>query len=77
MRTYKNKWNIRAGPEGNYGTFTDIIAGFHNAPSGNVVAGRGNAQRSMQVLRSCDNGGRGGARRGGDGGDGGYGRVGG
>ncbi len=34
-------WNVLPGPEG-IGTFTDIIAGFHNAPSGNRIAGKGN-----------------------------------
>ena len=34
-------WNIRPGPDG-IGTFTDIIAGFHQAPSGNRIAGSGN-----------------------------------
>jgi len=34
-------WNIRPGPDG-IGTFTDVIAGFHNAPSGNRIAGKGN-----------------------------------
>ena len=42
MRTHKSKYNITPGPDGTYGEFTDIIAGFHNAPSGNVVAGKGN-----------------------------------
>ncbi len=34
-------WNIKPGPEG-VGTFADVIAGFHQAPSGNRVAGKGN-----------------------------------
>ncbi|MCH7916452.1 MAG: type II secretion system protein [Planctomycetes bacterium] len=42
MRQFKSKYNITTGPDGAYGEFTDIIAGFHNAPSGNVVAGKGN-----------------------------------
>ena len=42
MKIFKSKYNITTGPNGTYGQFTDIIAGFHNAPSGNVVAGRGN-----------------------------------
>lgn len=42
MNIFKTKYNITTGPEGTYGQFTDIIAGFHNAPSGNVVAGKGN-----------------------------------
>jgi prepilin-type N-terminal cleavage/methylation domain-containing protein len=35
-------WTVKPGPapEG-VGTFADIIAGFHNAPTGNPVAGRG------------------------------------
>ncbi len=36
-----SKWNVQPGPDG-IGTFTDIIAGFHNAPSGNRIAGKGN-----------------------------------
>jgi prepilin-type N-terminal cleavage/methylation domain-containing protein/prepilin-type processing-associated H-X9-DG protein len=36
-----SKWNVKPGPDG-IGTFTDIIAGFHNAPSGNRIAGKGN-----------------------------------
>lgn len=35
------KWNVKPGPDG-IGAFTDIIAGFHNAPSGNRIAGKGN-----------------------------------
>ncbi|MCH8192776.1 MAG: hypothetical protein IIA65_02015, partial [Planctomycetes bacterium] len=42
MRQFKSQYNITTGPDGAYGEFTDIIAGFHNAPSGNVVAGKGN-----------------------------------
>ena len=34
-------WKVRPGPDG-IGTFTDMIAGFHNAPSGNRIAGKGN-----------------------------------
>ena len=36
--------NVKPGPasQGRYGTFTDIIGGFHNAPSGTVTAGKGN-----------------------------------
>jgi len=34
-------WNIKPGPDG-IGTFTDIIAGYHSAPSGNRIAGKGN-----------------------------------
>jgi len=38
-----NKWNVRPGPEseGGLGEFTDSIAGFHNAPSGDPVGGKG------------------------------------
>jgi len=42
MKRFKSKWNITPGPEGTYGQLTDVIAGFHGAPSGNVVAGKGN-----------------------------------
>jgi prepilin-type N-terminal cleavage/methylation domain-containing protein len=35
-----SKWNVKPGP-GNYGEFTDIVGGFHGAPSGNLVAGKG------------------------------------
>jgi len=42
MKRFRSKRNITPGPDGTYGQFTDIIAGFHNAPSGNVVAGKGN-----------------------------------
>ena len=34
-----NQWNVRPGPNGI--EFTDIIGGFHNAPSGSVTAGKG------------------------------------
>lgn len=36
-----NKWYVKPGPD-YYGTFVDIIAGFHNAPSDSLVAGKGN-----------------------------------
>jgi len=38
-----NAWNVRCGPEseGGLGEFTDSIAGFHNAPSGDPVGGKG------------------------------------
>ena len=42
MKIFRSKYNITTGPDGTYGQFTDVIAGFHNAPSGNVVAGKGN-----------------------------------
>jgi prepilin-type N-terminal cleavage/methylation domain-containing protein/prepilin-type processing-associated H-X9-DG protein len=42
MKRFRNKNNIKPGPDGNYGTFVDIIAGYHYAPSGNVIAGKGN-----------------------------------
>jgi len=35
-----SKWNVKPGP-GNYGEFTDIVGGFHGAPSGDLVAGKG------------------------------------
>jgi prepilin-type processing-associated H-X9-DG protein len=40
-----SKWNVRPGPasEGGLGEFTDVIAGFHNAPTGDPIGGRGNA----------------------------------
>jgi prepilin-type processing-associated H-X9-DG protein len=38
---FGHKDNVKPGP-GGYGTFTDIIAGFHNAPSSSVTAGKGN-----------------------------------
>jgi prepilin-type N-terminal cleavage/methylation domain-containing protein/prepilin-type processing-associated H-X9-DG protein len=34
-------WNVKPGPDG-IGTFSDVIGGFHNAPSGNRLAGKGN-----------------------------------
>jgi prepilin-type N-terminal cleavage/methylation domain-containing protein/prepilin-type processing-associated H-X9-DG protein len=39
-----NKWNIRPGPasEGGSGEFCDAIAGFHNAPASDPIAGKGN-----------------------------------
>ncbi len=42
INQFGHKDNVKAGPDG-YGTFTDIIAGFHNAPSSSVTAGKGNA----------------------------------
>jgi prepilin-type N-terminal cleavage/methylation domain-containing protein/prepilin-type processing-associated H-X9-DG protein len=39
-----NKWNVKPGPasEGGLGEFTDVIAGFHNAPTSDPVGGKGN-----------------------------------
>ncbi len=39
-----SKWRVRPGPasEGGMGEFTDVIAGFHNAPSGDPIGGKGN-----------------------------------
>ena len=38
-----SKWNVRPGPasEGGHGEFCDVIAGFHNAPSGDPIGGKG------------------------------------
>lgn len=36
-----NPWGVEPGPEG-VGQFWDVIAGFHNAPSGDPLLGRGN-----------------------------------
>ena len=38
------KWAVRPGPEseGGHGEFCDVIAGFHNAPSGDPIGGKGN-----------------------------------
>ncbi len=38
------KWNVRPGPEseGGHGEFCDAIGGFHNAPSGDPIGGKGN-----------------------------------
>jgi prepilin-type processing-associated H-X9-DG protein len=36
-----NPWQVEPGPEG-VGQFWDVIAGFHHAPSGDRLAGRGN-----------------------------------
>ena len=41
VRTYHGKENVKPGPDG-FGAFTDIIAGFHHAPSNDVTAGKGN-----------------------------------
>jgi prepilin-type N-terminal cleavage/methylation domain-containing protein/prepilin-type processing-associated H-X9-DG protein len=49
VKRFGSKREIRPGPEaqGNWGgqggQFCDIIAGFHNAPSGDVTGGKGNA----------------------------------
>jgi prepilin-type processing-associated H-X9-DG protein len=39
-----SKWNVKPGPvsEGGSGKLTDAIAGFHNAPTGEPVGGKGN-----------------------------------
>ncbi|MHC4120331.1 MAG: prepilin-type N-terminal cleavage/methylation domain-containing protein [Planctomycetota bacterium] len=39
-----SKWNVRPGPasEGGSGELVDVIAGFHNAPSGDPTGGKGN-----------------------------------
>lgn len=37
----ENPWMVIPGPEG-VGAFYDAIAGFHNAPTGNKLRGRGN-----------------------------------
>ena len=36
-----NEWTVRPGPDG-VGPFWDTIAGFHHAPAGNKLGGRGN-----------------------------------
>ena len=36
-----NPWNVEPGPQTSP-TFYDVIAGYHNAPSGNPLLGRGN-----------------------------------
>ena len=36
-----NPWNVEPGPDTSP-TFYDVVAGYHNAPSGNLLAGRGN-----------------------------------
>lgn len=41
LKQHGNKYNVRPGPDG-IGQFCDIIAGFHNAPSGDVTGGKGN-----------------------------------
>lgn len=45
QRAGGSKWHVRPGPasEGGLGEFTDVIAGFHNAPSGDPIGGKGNA----------------------------------
>lgn len=40
-RTNNNPRQVEPGPEG-VGQFWDVIAGFHHAPSGNKLGGRGN-----------------------------------
>ena len=36
-----NPWNVEPGPNTSP-TFYDVVAGYHNAPSGNLLLGRGN-----------------------------------
>jgi prepilin-type N-terminal cleavage/methylation domain-containing protein/prepilin-type processing-associated H-X9-DG protein len=36
-----NPWNVQPGP-GTTPTFYDVIAGYHNAPTGDLLKGRGN-----------------------------------
>lgn len=38
-----NEWAVRPGPDG-VGPFWDTIAGFHHAPAGNKLGGRGNCE---------------------------------
>lgn len=40
-QTRQDRWAVIPGPEG-VGQFWDVIAGFHNAPSGNKLGGKGN-----------------------------------
>ena len=40
-QTRQDRWQVIPGPDG-VGAFWDVIAGFHNAPSGDKLAGRGN-----------------------------------
>ena len=44
IRKVGSKWNVKPGPasEGGLGEFTDVIAGFHNAPSSDPIGGKGN-----------------------------------
>jgi len=44
QRAGGSKWNVKPGPasEGGLGEFTDVIAGFHQAPSGDPIGGKGN-----------------------------------
>jgi prepilin-type N-terminal cleavage/methylation domain-containing protein len=42
VKSRGSRWAVKPGPPPDgVGTFADIIAGFHHAPSGNPVAGRG------------------------------------
>ena len=45
QRAGGSKWSVRPGPasKGGLGEFTDAIAGFHNAPTGDPIGGKGNA----------------------------------
>jgi prepilin-type N-terminal cleavage/methylation domain-containing protein/prepilin-type processing-associated H-X9-DG protein len=36
-----NEWDVEPGPDTSP-TFYDVVAGYHNAPSGDLLAGRGN-----------------------------------
>jgi prepilin-type N-terminal cleavage/methylation domain-containing protein/prepilin-type processing-associated H-X9-DG protein len=41
IRQFGGKNNVKPGPDG-FGVFTDIIAGFHHAPSKDITSGKGN-----------------------------------
>jgi prepilin-type N-terminal cleavage/methylation domain-containing protein/prepilin-type processing-associated H-X9-DG protein len=41
VKQYGTKWNVKPGPD-SFGEMCDMVAGFHYAPSGNVIAGKGN-----------------------------------
>jgi prepilin-type processing-associated H-X9-DG protein len=45
QRAGGSKWNVKPGPasEGGTGEFSDVIAGFHNAPTSDPIGGKGNA----------------------------------
>jgi prepilin-type N-terminal cleavage/methylation domain-containing protein/prepilin-type processing-associated H-X9-DG protein len=44
QRAGGSKWNVKPGPasEGGTGEFSDVIAGFHNAPTSDPIGGKGN-----------------------------------
>ncbi len=42
IKKYGSKWNVKNGPSPNFGAFTDAVAGFHNAPSRDVLGGKAN-----------------------------------